>query len=171
MKKYLRALEAALLISAAFFVLWYTRPMTIPEICPAIDFDECCRIHGYYYLYDGSNGAGEDQRFELTAGDDEFTALLAAVKEREFRRSLRSLLPSGSRSHRLEHGDYKWSVIFTFGDLVFPDGNIGRGDILHIDNFFGELSLYYEGETLYCSTDDQEAWIAQIMEYIRAKEA
>lgn len=171
MKKYLRALEAVLLFGAVLLALWYTRPMTIAEICPAIDFDECSRIHGYYYLYDGNNGAGDDQRFELTEEDDPFTALLASVKEREFRRSLRSLLPSGGQSHRLEEGDYKWSVIFTFDDLSFPDGSIGRGDILHIDNFFGELSLYYDGEKLYCSTDEQDIWIDQIMEHIQTKEA
>lgn len=171
MRKYLRLLAAVLVIGAAALALLYTRPLTVPEICPAIDFQQCSRIHGYYYLYDGSNGAGEDQSFELTADDAEFTALLASVKEREFRRSLLSLLPSGGRSHRLEDGDYKWSVIFTFNDLSFPDGSVGRGDILHIDNFFGELSLYHDGVKLYCSTDDQDTWIAQIMKYISAKEA
>ena len=143
MKKYLRALEAVLLFGAVLFALWYTRPMTIAEICPAIDFDECSRIHGYYYLYDGSNGAGDEQRFELTADDAEFTALLASVKERKFRRSLLSLLPSGGRSHRLEDGDYKWNVIFTFNDLSFPDA-IPR---IVSDELFDEVQEIRSGRT------------------------
>ena len=171
MKKLLRFFWPGVLIMAALLAVIYTRPLTLTELYPVIDFDECIRIHGYYYLYDGSNGAGDDTRFELAAEDDAFEALLATVKDRAFRRSLRSLLPSHGQSHPLENGDYKWSIIFTFNDLSFPDGSIGRGDILHIDNFFGQLSLYHDGEKLYCGTDDQEAWIEEVMDYISAKEA
>ena len=145
--------------------------MTITELCPAIDFEQCSRIHGYYYLYDGSNGDGDETRFEFSKENDEFRELLETLEKRKFRRSLRSLLPSGGRSHRLEPGDYKWSMVFTFDELTFPDGSVGRGDVLHIDNFFGELSLYYDGEKLYCGTSEQAAWIKSIMEHIQAKEA
>ena len=68
-------------------------------------------------------------------------------------------------------GDYKWNVIFSFDDLAFPDGSVARGDILHIDNFFGELSLYYTGTKLYCSTDEQTRLINNIMKHIQTKEA
>ena len=171
MKKYFRFVPLLLVIFIVVLSLWYTRPMTITELCPAIDFEQCSRVHGYYYEYDGSNGAGDDVRFELTRDDAELAELLAAVEDREFRRSLNSLLPQGTKSHHLEEGDYKWDFIFTFDTLPFPDGTTGRGDILHISNFFGKLTLFYDGKSWQCSTSEQAAWIESIMEHIQAKEA
>jgi len=170
-RKYLRLLAAVLVIGAAALALLYTRPLTVPEICPAIDFDECSRIHGYYYLYDNSNKAGDDVPFELTKEDEAFAATLDSLENREFRRSLRSLLPESSRAHRLEDGDYKWDIILTFDRLSFPDGSTGSGDVLHIGNFFGQLTIYFNGESWRCSTDDQADWIESIIQHIRTKEA
>ena len=171
MKKYLHALGAAILIGAAVFALCYTRPQTITELCPSIDFRQLNRIHGYYYIYDGSNKAGNDVSFELTQDDNAFAAVLDSLEEREFRRSLRSLLPERSKSHMLENGDYKWDIILTFDTLSFPDGSVSSGDVLRIGNFFGQLTVYCNDESWRCSTDGQAAWIESIIQHIQAKEA
>ena len=164
-------LEAAILIGAAVFSLWYTRPQTITELCPGIDLGQLNRIHGYYYFYNNSNKAGDDVPFELMKEDEPFAAILDSLENREFRRSLRSFLPENSRSHRLEDGDCKWDIILTFDRLNFPDGSTGSGDVLHIGNFFGQLTIYFNGESWRCSTDDQADWIESIIQHIRTKEA
>ena len=84
-------IAAAVVLVLAAAWLWYTRPMTLEQICPGVGLSRCTEIKGTYRLQ-GSDPVSVC----LTPEDPEFDALLAQLQDRGFRRSVWGLLSSGA---------------------------------------------------------------------------
>lgn len=160
MKKRLKAafiIVALFCVAASFFV--YTRPLTIEQRYPVLDLSQCTLIHGYFY--DGTSV--EDTRFTLAPDDPHFDEIVELFQSVAFRTSLRNILPQGTKIHRYSDGDFKWSVMFQFENVLFPNGDTGSGDMLHINNFFGYVDLSFDGKQVECSVKNQEQWLKDVM--------
>ena len=148
---------ALLCIAASFFV--YTRPQTIEQRYPVLDLSQCTLIHGYFY--DGTSV--EDTPFTLAPDDPHFDEMIERFQSAAFQTSLRNIFPQGTKIHRYEDGDFKWSVMLRFENVLFPNGDIGSGDMLNINNFFGDVDLFFNGEQVQCSVKNQEQWLNDVM--------
>ena len=162
-KKRVKAvITGAILLAVLAFCLVYTRPLTIEERFPMLEMSECTRIKGYY-----SNGqAAEESSFVIYPEDPCFSEMIALFEAPAFHTRLKNLLPMGTRIHRAEEGDFEWELIFRFEDVRFPSGDMGRGDMLHIRNFFGDLTLHFDGESTRCSVKEQEQGLRDVMDRI-----
>ena len=88
------AIAAALLIVTYLF---YSRPMTVSQLYPMLPLDECTKIRGYY-----DDGTGPAQvEFNIEKDSEEFQKLCSLFYEQDYRRSLRDILPRGTRTHRV----------------------------------------------------------------------
>ena len=153
----------AVLVLAA---LIYTRPMTLKELC-GLDIAQCESISGYHLRCPEV----EDTYFELSADDERCAQLTALFAQQKFCRSLANLLPQGGTTHRTQDGDFLWEVSFCFDATDFPDGSTGEGVLVTCRNFFGKLSLFraYDGKTIRCTVQDQDAFLQQVYDIISAE--
>ncbi len=163
MKKWLKiVLAAAVLLGIAIFVLVYTRPLTIQQRYPTLDLSHCTGIHGYY-----NDGTGDwNAQYTIRPGDPHFEQAVGLVRSAVFRTRLRNLFPSGTKTHPYSAGDFRWYAILRFEDAPFPDGTTGGGDLLEIDNFYGDLTMYFIGEGVQCRAEDQDRWLKNMMDII-----
>ena len=53
-----------------------------------------------------------------------------------------------------------------FESVLFPSKDTGTGDLLHVNNFYGDLTLYSDGETVQCGFSGQESWTRDVMDII-----
>ncbi|MBQ1281561.1 MAG: hypothetical protein IIY16_04895 [Oscillospiraceae bacterium] len=165
MKKSKRLLlTAAILLAAALFCIHYMRPMGIETRYPALDLYQCTKVSGYYYSY-GAAGT-DDTPFSLTPDDPRFAELLTHLQTSKFRTTLRNLLPDTPKVHRYSDGDFQWTLSLYFEDVQFPDGSIGRGSLLRIDNFYGDLELHFDGESTRCVSAQGDTWLRAVMDII-----
>lgn len=166
MKKRVKtAILLAVLLCLAAFVLVYTRPLTIEQRYPVLDMSQCTQVRGYYY--DGS-GAGHTQ-FTIYPEDAHFAEIIERFQSAAFRTKLRNLLPRGTKVHQTQPGsenDFQWEVMFRFEDVLFPSGDTGSGDMLHVQNFYGDIDLSFDGELVNCSVKNQEQWLKEVMDII-----
>ena len=153
---------AVLLLFVAAYLL-YSRPMTIQQRYSMLTLDKCSGISGYYE--DGTGVALKE--FTIDKNSEEFEMLCDLLFEQEYSRSLRDLLPRGTRTHRTEPGDFQWEVYFHFEDIAFPDGSIGSGKTLRVESWYGDLDIYFDGEVLSCYTNEQETWAKEVLNIIR----
>lgn len=132
-KSWLICILAAALVLAGYF--WYTRPMTLAELCPDLPLDRITGISGWYRFPDS-----EIQNFTLA--EEQADALLTLVKDQTFRPSLANLLPRGGVRFA-SGGDFSWTVNFEFRGEPLRDtkGNGHTGVLLQLEDFFGELSV------------------------------
>ena len=146
--------------------LIYTRPMTLQEI-GKVDIAQCESVFGYHFRAPQA----EDTRFEFPADDVRGQQLTALFAQQKFRRSLANLLPQGGTTHRTQDGDFHWEVGFCFDATDFPDGSTGEGVLVTCRNFFGKLSLFraYDGKTIRCTVQDQDAFLQQVYDIISAE--
>lgn len=153
---------AVLVLSA----LIYTRPMTLQEI-GKVDIAQCESVSGYHRRAPDS----EFTSFELSAEDERCSQLIDLFAQQKYRRSLANLLPQGGTTHRTQDGDFRWEVGFCFDATDFPDGSTGEGVLVTCRNFFGKLSLFraYDGKTIRCTVQDQEAFLQQVYDIISAE--
>ena len=161
-RRWRKILSGALALCGVAFVLIYTRPLTIEQRYPFLDLSECTQIRGYY---DRGKGTAPIP-FLLQTGDPDFQELLELFHRPAFRTKVSNLLPSGTKVHRYEEGDFRWSVMFRFEEVLFPDGSAGSGDMLHVDNFFGKVTLSFDGENISCTVENQEQWLREVMDII-----
>ena len=157
---------AVLLAGSA--ILWYTRPMTLRQLCPEVDLARCSSITVYYEVVPSAEGT---ERLVLERDDPAFDTLLKALQDRTFSRSLTSLLPRGTRTVRTTDGDFQWELLLEFDStIVTPDGNEHQGMLLRLRNFFGRLSLDHmlADRTWDVTTKGQEVWVSQVMDIITA---
>jgi len=163
MKKRMKAIFVAvalLCIAASVFV--YTRPLTIEQRYPVLDLSQCVLIRGFF-----NDGASvEGTQFTLAPDDPHFDEMIELFQSAAFRTSLRNILSRGAKIHPYKDGDYKWSVMFRFEDVLFPSGDTGSGDMLHINNFYGDVDLSFDGEQIECSVKNQEQWLKDVMSII-----
>lgn len=162
MKKKTKWLAASILAGGLLAAAVYTRPQTIARRYPFLDLDQCAQIHGYY-----SEGIqAEDTRFLITPEDPHFKEVLRLFGSPAFRTKLRNLLPRGTKTHRYSEGDFQWSVMLRFENILFPSGDTGTGELLHVDNFYGDLTLHSNGETVQCGFSGQEQWSRDVMDIL-----
>ena len=159
--KWLVLIAVAVSLLSAYLI--YSRPMTLSQMYPMLTPERCTEIHGYFRIEEQP----EQTRFTVSASDDAFRDLCDAFYGRTYRRSLRSVLVRGARYHRVEPGDFQWEVYFHFEDVELPDGNIGSGAMLRIQNWYGELDLYFDVEQVSLHTDDGEEWGKEVLDLIR----
>ena len=150
---------AAVLLGAISF---YTRPMTLSQLCPAMDVTESEAVSGYYSAAPGA----EDEYFEITEEDARFGQILALFENRKFRRSPVSLLPQGAKVHSPQEGDFQWEILFHISDAKLPDGSTVSGTPLRIHNFYGTLEVCFNGEVWQCTTADKDQWLKDVMQRI-----
>lgn len=147
--------------------LWYARPMPLRQLCPELDLSQCSSITVYYEVVGRTEG---NQRLVLEPDDPAFDTLLREFQSRTFSRSLTSLLPSPkARTIPTEDGDFQWELMLEFDTpVVTPDGNGHQGMLVRLSNFFGSLSLDHmlADRTWNVTTQDQEAWVSQVMDTI-----
>ena len=155
---------AVLLAGAA--ILWYTRPMTLRQLCPEVDLSQCSSITVYYEVVPSA----EQERIVLEPSSPAFQAILNELQDRTFSRSLTSLLPHSTQTVRVADGEFYWTLLLEFYDFVaLPDGYEYTRDYLRLNNFFGHLSLDYNAHRTWdVTTKDQEVWVSQVMDTITA---
>ncbi len=144
---------------------FYSRPKTVSQLYPMFTLDKCTEIRGYYI--DTQPGMTE---YTIEKDSDEFQKLCALFWEQEYCRSLRDILPRGTRTYQTQPddpNDYQWDVYFCFEDITLPDGSIGSGAMLHFQSWYGELDIYFDGESYSCYTGGQEVWAKEILEIIQ----
>lgn len=161
LKKHVVIVVVAALLLAGY--LFYSRPMTISQLYPMLTLDKCIEIRGYYEV----GMQVEPTEFTIEKDSDEFQEMCSLFYEQEYRRSLRDLLPRGTRIHRTEPNDYQWDVYFNFENVVFPSGSTGSGLMLHFQNWYGKLDIHFDGETHSYYTDSQEMWAKEVLDIIQ----
>lgn len=148
-------------------ILWYTRPMTLHQLCPDVDLSQCSSISVYYEVVPSG---GRSKKLVLEPDDPAFDSLLKELQDRTFSRSLISLLPwVNSQSAQTEDGDFSWELILKFDTPdTASDGTEHLSTQVQLYNFFGSLSLNHmrSKHTWYMTTSDQEAWVSQVMDII-----
>lgn len=148
-------------------ILWYTRPMTLHQLCPDVDLSQCSSISVYYEVVPSG---GRSKKLVLEPDDPAFDSLLKELQDRTFSRSLISLLPwVDSQSAQTEDGDFSWELILKFDTPdTASDGTEHLSTQVQLYNFFGSLSLNHmrANHTWYMTTSDQEAWVSQVMDII-----
>ena len=160
-KRIVNVIAVILLFIAAY--LFYSRPLTIQQRYPMLNLDKCTELRGYFRL----DGQEELTEFIIDKNSKEFEILCDLLYEQDYCRSLRDLLPRGTRIHPTESGAFQWEVSFHFEDIVFPDGSIGSGGILSIQSWYGELDIHFDGDVLSCHTSEQETWAKEVLNAIQ----
>ena len=169
MKK--KSLIVLLLVVAVLLVgggaIWYTRPMTLCQLCPEVDLSQCSSISVYYEVVPSG---GRSKELVLEPDDPAFDSLLKELQDRTFSRSLISLLPwVNSQSAQTEDGDFSWELVLKFDNPdTASDGTEHLSTQVQLYNFFGSLSLNHmrANHTWYMTTSDQGAWVSQVMDII-----
>lgn len=161
-----RLLPLGILAVLVLSALIYTRPIPLEALCEA-DITQCQSVFGYHFRAPQV----EDTRFEFPSNDTHCAQLTALFAQQKFRRSLANLLPQGGTTHRTQDGDFRWEVGFCFDATDFPDGSTGEGVLVTCRNFFGKLSLFraYDGKTIRCTVQDQDAFLQQVYDIISAE--
>lgn len=153
----------AIVVLLAVVYLIYSRPMTIQQRYSMLTLEKCVELRGYYRV-------GQEQELTEVSFDksnEEFSVLFDLLCEREYHRSLRDLVSRGTRVHVTEPEDFQWEVLFFFEDIALPDGTIGSGMILQIQNWYGELGISFGGESTEYYTDAQDEWAKEILAVIQ----
>ena len=154
------ALAAFAVLAGLCFVLGYTRPMTLEQLCPGIRLEECRAVRASFRR----GNTGEEIPLTLQKDDAAFAQVTELLETASFRRSLLSLFPLGGKSHALQPEDFKWLLLLEFGDTQLPDGTQGSGVLVEINDFYGTLEISYADETWRCSVPNQEEWRSAVME-------
>ena len=166
------AVLAALLAAVVLCGLWYTRPLTIRQLCPEIDISRCSAMTLYHETMPDAGGM---EPLTLTPDSPAFAALLEDLETRTFSRSLPSLLPGGTRTARnVQDGDFQWWLQLEFDEpITTPDGNGHSGKLIELRNFFGQLMLsnMVADRTWDVTTKGQEEWTVQVMDWVPAGES
>ncbi|WP_458862444.1 hypothetical protein [Acidaminobacterium chupaoyuni] len=149
-------LVLAVILGAIFF---YTRPMTLSQLCLGVTVAESKSVSGYYLIAPGV----EDKYFEINEKDTRFAQIIDLFENRKFRRSLLSLLPQGTKTYPPQDGDFRWEIMFEINDSKFPDGSIASGTLIRINNFYGILEIHFNGDVWRCTTADKDKWLKDVM--------
>ena len=140
----------------------FPRPMTAENMFPGVSPKDCTEIQVYY----GTSPEADDLSLTLTPEDAAFTDLLKLLCTQKYRRSLRSLFPDVTRTHRWTNGDFYWDISLRFGATPLPDGSVISGTLLHFNDFFGTLIVRFNGADWRCSTNGQKVWRSAVMDTI-----
>ncbi len=146
-------------LSFGIFVINYTKPMTISELSQGVEITEYQYIEGRFSIAPSF----EDSSFETHTQED-LDAVFELFNNQTFRKSLTNLLPQGGgNSHRIEDGDFQWTIDFQTDEIFKLDENGMVGDLLIVRNFYGELEIDFLQERYICTTDNQEEWLEDVL--------
>lgn len=160
----------AIAVALTAFCLWYTRPIPFQELIPGTELPPCQQIR-VYASYEKDISQREEYELTITPEDPSFDPLLSLFTDRSYRRSLRNLLPRGSRIHSTQPGDFEWLVYLDYEEpITLPDGSEGSGTLFRFTNFFGTLDVSVLREDWQANTDQQEQWLWEVMEIIQDHE-
>lgn len=159
-RRSLAVLFAVIAVIAALCLI-YTRPRTLQQRYPYLDFSQCTEIKGYYFI-----APDDDRQFDILSADGHFQELSSLIQTTGLKTRLGNILPQGTKIHAYTDGEYKWDITLCFEDITLPDGSCVSGNFLHIGNFFGDLSFSMNGETVRCSAAEQEQWTRAILDII-----
>ena len=166
-KRGILIIALALVLAAAIFCLWYTRPLSFDQLSPDVDLPPCEEIQiSANYASDGFPSHRYD--LILTPEDPAFDQLLSLFEGQTYRRSLWNLLPQGAvQRHTLQPGDFLWAIhLGGYADTQFPDGTIAGGYLLDINNFYGTVEVTFFGKTWRVNIPDMDQWLADVMDII-----
>ena len=152
----------AIIVGIIVSCLIYTKPQTVEQRYPYLDFSRCTRIEAYW----STDMSVDHMQVIMTPDDPRFSELIDIIRSKEFRSRIKSIFPKGTRVHRYEEGDFSWELEFCFDELSLPDGSISSGEILSFQDYFGDLTRIVNGEIVFCSVGDEEQWAQAIMEII-----
>lgn len=165
-KSMITALSVVVLLLVAYCI--YSRPMTLSQINPLLPLDKCVGISGYYRTSDDTDGL---MQFTIESDSEEFKELCSLFNEKTYRRSLKDLLPRGTRIHQTTgEFEFQWEVMFHFDTIEFPDGNAGSGPLLQVRYWYGELDIenrVFEKDRRICHTTEQDAWAKEVLDIIQ----
>ena len=162
MKKAKHIIPALLLAAVCGACFFYTRPMTLSQLCPGVNVAQSKSVNGNYAVAPDT----EDSRFEADESDARFSQIVELFKNRKFRRSLVNFLPQGTKTHQTGEGDFRWDIAFTMDDVAFPDGSVNSGTLISVHNFYGTLEVSFDGDIWRCTTADQVEWLKNVMSLI-----
>ncbi|MDE6935506.1 MAG: hypothetical protein K2P26_07845 [Oscillospiraceae bacterium] len=163
-RRILLGFAALLLAITAALCLWYSRPLTIEDLCPGLDLEKCTGVYAGYSAYE--NEISElYNRISLTP-ENGLTPLLELFQGRHFRRSPFWWIPRGTRTHPIREGDFRWDIDLAFENAPVTDISTATGYLLHFNNFYGDLDMEFMGDTRPVSTADQEQWLEDVLAYI-----
>ena len=161
----------ALVLAAAIFCLWYTRPMTFEQLMPGVtDLSSCREIQIYAHYQPAGSPREESYNFTLTQDNPIFDQMLSLFEDQTYRRSLRSLLPDNGQTHFRQPGDFRWIVsLGGYESITLADGSTGSGTLFICNNFFGSLSVgsVVLNEHWRATVPNQEQWLQTVMDLIR----
>lgn len=149
------AVVLAALIGAA---LWYTRPMTLGELCPGLDLEAASYLYASYAAVKTDPGetmdAGYERQTRILEGDEIGQVvgdLFQMLGSRTYRRSLISLLPrsNNTRYYRVER-DY-WSFDLSANMHLSLRNDGGRLDLIYYDHGGNPIEVI-------CSVEDPEVF-------------
>lgn len=171
LKKRIKLIIGAIVILCIICIivscLMYTRPWTVEQRYPYLDFTRCVEITCYCFPASGEpDQSFSVKSFSITSTDDGFYEMIDIIQKAVFKTRLRLLLPQETKMQTYSDGDYKWQVIFDFDAIDLPDGNIVSGEILCISNFFEDCSFTFNGKTVQCTVEQREQWENKIMDTI-----
>lgn len=149
--RYLKAGICLILVAAlSLGYLLFSKPMTLSQLYPMIEIEECSEIRGYY----GIGSQIDSTEFYFDKNSEEFWKLLMLFDRQEYRRSLKDILPKGTKTHRIDGtDDIWWDVSLRFDDYSMPDGSISSG-FLRFHNWYSELEIHFDGESYACFTKE-----------------
>lgn len=134
----------AILIGIALILLFYTRSQSLENICKDLDFSKCNSIVLRATTYYNSESEGEEYKKEFIKGDEEFSKLVDIAQSSKYKLTLMNLIAKNTTSsHRIEIGDFKYSVDYFFDN-----------DILTINNFFGKITIYHNIDTYKVKSEE-----------------
>lgn len=179
-------------VLACLFCLWYTWPVPYEDLVP--EGAECQEIvlSADYFLEGDTdfNTQREDYHTTLTPEDPVFGQLLSLVEGQSFRRTLKhNLFQTGGFAWSPDAGDISWNVRFYY-DVPQEDGTVRRkrveidgtkanggepfGDTwvqivteVTVETQDGDILSGEEFDYWYATVDDQQQWIADVMDVIR----
>lgn len=168
-KQVLLIVLAVVVVAVGAFSLWYTRPMTLEKMYPKLDWDSFTSMYVRAEIaLDSGYGPSiflnsRVYTADLTPEDETFQAIVDSLRERTFRRSLRSLLPYGTQTHPNRAGDFRWRLYF------YQDSSEGAN--MEFTNFYGNLRSWdaiNQTKAYTLSTSGKDAWVENIFNIIAA---
>lgn len=156
-KKIVVSLVTILVVGFSIFTLMYTAPKPISQHMDNIDMSKAISV-----LVNVDVAYGESVEFEIGNDDEKFAELLKLFENREFSKSISSLLPVSSNSHTLEKGDVMWKIAFNFEDYPLNENTTLSEPTIVFENFYGDLSFRYNSKPYNCETTQQAKWIEDV---------
>ena len=149
-------------LALLIFCLWYTAPRTAEELFSGFRWSEADSISGTYTFYTANDpGKAPINNFgatdEFQAGSDPFNSMLSLLRDLEYRRSLRNLLPSGTRTHLIHPGDLNAAAQVSSEKGIFT-----------VQFWFEHVYVYYDGQKYRCSIDQQQETAAALLALLQA---